>query len=198
MLPTTPYRINKEEEEGGVRTPEPEGPRPERGAFDHFATSPNKAKNEWISRRHKETGREKNKQPPPRKNPSPPKFLSQVPFLNEHSKRQQAETAPSLRNMNPALYRLSYPRVEKKIFSCEERGSIPRPQGNSPSRPSKTRRAPRRQTKTERKREFCEKEKVFFFRPQSQTVCVVYIYKVSGGIEPPTIRTAAESSTSEL
>ena len=40
MLPTTPYRINKEEEEGGVRTPEPEGPRPERGAFDHFATSP--------------------------------------------------------------------------------------------------------------------------------------------------------------
>ena len=29
------------QEEGGVRTPEPEGPRPERGAFDHFATSPN-------------------------------------------------------------------------------------------------------------------------------------------------------------
>ena len=97
------------------------------------------------------------------KNPSPLPSFSQVPFLNEHSKRQQAETAPSLRNMNPALYRLSYPRVEKKIFSCEERGSIPRPQGNSPSRPSKTRRAPRRQTKTERRREFCEKVKKFSF-----------------------------------
>ena len=28
------------QEEGGVRTPEPEGTRPKRVAFDHFATSP--------------------------------------------------------------------------------------------------------------------------------------------------------------
>ena len=32
------------QEEGGVRTPEPEGTRPKRVAFDHFATSPNKEK----------------------------------------------------------------------------------------------------------------------------------------------------------
>ena len=40
MLPTTPYRMMNNREEGENRTREPEGLGPEPSAFDRFATSP--------------------------------------------------------------------------------------------------------------------------------------------------------------